>query len=84
MNPQNFAQELYNNCNSSKEGAKHSLKIAQRNMEASNPKNWADLPVGPVFATKGYGSDKWNLKTRELSKTHEFWKHVYNILKKKF
>lgn len=84
MNPKMFATELYNVWTVSKEGPKHALLIAKKQMEASNPKNWSDLPTGNVFMNKGFGSDKWDLNLRQLKKTHAFWTHVYYILKKKF
>ncbi len=84
MNPKTYAEELYNTWTISKEGPGQALKIAKRCFDASDPKNWVELPIGPVFASKGYGSDRWDLKTKELKKTHEFWKHVYYNLKKKF
>lgn len=83
MNAQNYATELYINWMRSREGVEHALKLAKRNMDGSDPKNWVELPTGPVYMVKGYGSDRWELKTKELRKTHEFWKHVYYILKKK-
>lgn len=83
-NAQKYAENLYNHWTISREGPENALKIAKRNFDNSSPKNWGDLPIGPVFSTKGWGSDRWDLDKKNLNSIHEFWKHVYHILKKKF
>lgn len=83
MNAKQYAEEMFNFWTKTKEGPKHALAIAARSVEASDPKNWKDLPMGPTFATKGYGSDRWDLNTKALRKTHNFWVNVFYILKKK-
>lgn len=83
MNPQKYADELFTHWTKSKEGPKHALHIAKNSMEASDPKNWAYLPSGPTFGTKGYGSDKWDMNFTELKKVYVFWFNVYHILKKR-
>jgi hypothetical protein len=84
MNAEVFANELYDHWKRTREGAEQALKIADRNMKACSPENWSNLPVGPVFATKGYGSDKWDLNTRLLRYNYNFWSNVYYVLRKKF
>ncbi len=59
------------------------LKIAKSCMDGSHVSRFVNLPVGPVFHTKSYGSNNWNFKDSHLKSLHAFWKQVYHILLKR-
>lgn len=56
------------------------IKIAKNSMDALASSRLSELPIGPVFYTKGYGSDRWDLNKKGLVKLYNFWRQVYFIL----
>jgi hypothetical protein len=63
-------------------GFDRALRIAQSRAQETDPKNWINLPHGPVFFKKDKRGNE-GLSEKHLRNLHGFWTHVYHILKKR-
>jgi hypothetical protein len=70
-----YAEELRK-----RNGLDKALQIATMRMKESSPNNWQHLP--PVFFQKDRRGNKV-LPEKRLKNLHNWWTHVFYILKKK-
>lgn len=76
MNINKYIKELQRGA-----GADRALKIAQARAEATRIDNWNELPAGYVFFPND-ARQKHGYREKELTKLHNFWVQVYNIMRK--
>jgi len=62
-------------------GNERALYIARTRMEATNPKNWSDIPSGYIFFPKDT-RQKTGYREKELTKLHNWWTTVFYTMKK--